>query len=366
MSSAPASTGEGEAMTFGAVDAAPAAKQENAFTDMAEAALGQAEHLAPQSVKPYVKKAKQILQPLFDAIEARGPQLVYAYDVLQSTWRKVEKYQPLQYSGILVGLAMIFFGGTFATTIAAVEAFRQVGWAQTSRSMAILYDQYRIADEASRKDESSTSSGQRRTSLSALSPEERDAEIRRRAKLILKAVDPEEISGAVRGVWSGVFAVICALRIKFAHAVTLGASIGDMTTGLMRRYAEPVLNEAVSPELRKWTPIAIGWISRCIAVSLAWILQRVIVAFHSALRGSNLFLGGVTKVLVEKKLVQAKAIPPRGSARYNALMWGIAGFGFMWQLKSGFSLPFPLNVLLLPLSMFESTLALVVGTWPAE
>jgi hypothetical protein len=43
--------------------------------------------------------------------------------------------------------------------------------------------------------------------------------------------------------------------------------------------------------------------------------------------------------------------------------WGsIALFGFYWQASSGFSLHFPLNILLLPVTILEKVLVGVVGS----
>ena len=41
---------------------------------------------------------------------------------------------------------------------------------------------------------------------------------------------------------------------------------------------------------------------------------------------------------------------------------GLAVMGFLWQLRMGFSLPFPINLLFLPLSIFEWILVNVVGS----
>ena len=72
---------------------------------------------------------------------------------------------------------------------------------------------------------------------------------------------------------------------------------------------------------------------------------------------------GVVRVLVDRKLLDPATLPPPESARYHAVIYALAGFGFLWQLRSGFSLPFPLNLLLMPFTMFEWALTRVVGTW---
>ena len=107
-----------------------------------------------------------------------------------------------------------------------VETFHHIAYKDTKVAANILIKQYNIADEAAEKDEA-----EHPLPNNASDSQKRDAELRRRVFVIFKSVDPEAIQRASGAIWSGCFAVVCALRVKFAHAVTLGVSIGDMTTG---------------------------------------------------------------------------------------------------------------------------------------
>ena len=51
------------------------------------------------------------------------------------------------------GLALCFFGGTFAAAIAAVEAWRQMGWQRSYRDISIVYEQMRLVYDASERDD---------------------------------------------------------------------------------------------------------------------------------------------------------------------------------------------------------------------
>jgi hypothetical protein len=261
----------------------------------------------------------------------------------------------MQYSTVIVGLLMVFFGGTFGATIAAVETFTHLAYNDTKEALATLYKQYQIADEAAEKDEDENPLSD--------DADTRDAELRRRAFLIFKSVDPKAISKAAGAIWSGFFGVICALRVKFAHAVSLGISIGDMTTGLFHRYCEPHLLKMLPESLHKWAPFVSNYFCRSFAVSLAWMFQIIIIAFHASLRGSSLFVKSVAKILVEKKLVKKETLPPMDSARWNTAVYIIAALGFSYQAKSGFAISFPLNLFLLPISVVEFTLKMIICTY---
>jgi hypothetical protein len=340
-------------MTFGQVTEADS-KKEGAISDLAEAALNELDNIAPESVRSAIAQAKTSLAPASTFLEKQMPKFLKLYDVVVNTWAGAQQYQPLQYSSVFIGLLMIFFGGTFGATIAAVETFHHLAYEDTKEALTVLYKQYQIADDAANKDEDqhALSVGDRR-----------EAELRRRALLIFKSVDPNKISRASSAIWSGCFGVVCALRVKFAHAVSLGLSIGNMTTGLFHRYGEPHLIAMLPESLHKWVPFISNYLCRSFAVSLAWTFQIIIVAFHAALRGSNLFVTGVVDLLVGKGFMKRASLPPRESARWNTIVYVVAAVGFYYQAKSGFSVPFPLNLFLWPISLVEFTLKLIVGTY---
>ena len=333
-------------------------KSESAISDLTEAALNELNNVAPESVKTYIKTAKDAVAPATSFLEAQMPKLLRLYDSMSGLYASSAKYQSKEALQICVGLLMVFFGGTFGATIAAVETFRHIALADTKEALKILYKQYEIADRAAEKDE-------RKNPLPSTAKEsdQREVELRRRAFLIFKSVDPNAISKAVSAITSGAFGVLCALRVKFAHAVALGISIGDMTTGLFQRYGTPKVKSMLPEDLHKWVPLLSNYLCRSLAVSLAWTFQLIIIAFHASLRGANLVLDGVVALLMAKGMMNSHSVPPKESARWHAMVYCVAGFGFLYQAKSGFSVPFPLNLFLWPISLVEFTLKLVVGTY---
>ena len=178
--------------------------------------------------------------------------------------------------------------------------------------------------------------------------------------LVAKSVNPDDVSNALAGVYSGLFGVVCVLRIKFAHSITLGAAIGDVFHKGAHKYLEPTFNDMIPGEYHKWVPIMVKYLCRSVAVSIAWMVQRVISALHSAIRGSEMALSGICAYL--KRHNHIKEIPLPGSALWFGLHVGLAVVGFSWQFRMGFSLPFPINLLFLPLSIFEWVLTNVVGS----
>lgn len=56
-------------------------------------------------------------------------------------------------------------------------------------------------------------------------------------------------------------------------------------------------------EYHRWIPTIITYICKAIAVSIAWYIQRIISAFHSAIRGGLMFSRGIMKYLNDKKII---------------------------------------------------------------
>ena len=111
-------------------------------------------------------------------------------------------------SGAFLGLLMVFFGGTYVTTIAAV-GFRQCGWERTM-PMLNLTPNYEKAVEASKKDDDKDEDGDGIPDVQQ-SPVLSYTE---EALLVAKAVNPDDVSNAFAGVWSGIFGVLCTLKFN--------------------------------------------------------------------------------------------------------------------------------------------------------
>lgn len=111
-------------------------------------------------------------------------------------------------------------------------------------------------------------------------------ETKRQVLTMLKSVEPNEVVEAVSGLYGVLLAVIATLRFKFAAAVTLGSSIGDMFLHVAERLGKPALVKALPLEYHKWIDPCIRLGCQGVGVSLAWLLQRVMSALHCSMRGA--------------------------------------------------------------------------------
>ena len=132
----------------------------------------------------------------------------------------------------ILGLAMVLLGGTYMTTIAAVEAYRMCGWEQTKHCLKLLYGELRQAHIiVSQQDEPDEAQ-----------PAPKTANVHMLER-VLKAMDPMVLEEGLAGLYRGTFAVVATLRTRFAHAITLGNSLGEMGNKQMGPLLIPVVKK---------------------------------------------------------------------------------------------------------------------------
>lgn len=113
----------------------------------------------------------------------------------------------------IIGLIMCFFGGSFLTLIAAVEAYRIIGWQSTYKCIKDLYDDFLKFYEVNKEDDEKDDNNDGVADTLQISNEEL---IKRKALLFLRTVDPKRVSDAIKGINAGFLAVIATLKLQFA------------------------------------------------------------------------------------------------------------------------------------------------------
>ena len=279
--------------------------------------------------------------------EFLAPYLIMLYYFFQACWQWADKHggQPIK---ICVGLFMCFCGGAFPAVITAVEAYRQIGFEPTKRALKVLFDDFKKVQEAHQKDDQDDSNKDGKADVDSLTAGEL---VERKVLLFLRTSDPEQTSRAMSAITSGFLAVLASLKIKFAQAIVVGGAIGDVLRPPVRRAMEPFLKKAISNEdYHKWIRPGLNYACKLVAVSIAWTLQRIISAFHSAVRGGQI-AGDALVVMLKNAGVLTHG--PHDSFADEVVGYLLAFFGLATQIKHAFSLPFPFNLLLLPVSFVE-------------
>jgi len=55
------------------------------------------------------------------------------------------------------------------------------------------------------------------------------------------------------------------------------------------RYAAPGLEKLMTPQYKKWVKPGLKTVVKAIAITFAWLVQRIISSVHSSIRGGLLF-----------------------------------------------------------------------------
>jgi len=287
------------------------------------------------------------IEPFIDTATAKATQL----------WKKIEPYHPLDWSLVIFGLLCCFVGGDFVTLIAAVEAFRMAGWSNMQKNLNVLYENYKIALDASHKDDEVDEDHDGIQDVKQISKKQL---VKRKFRVVVASVSSniDELTGALSAINAGVLAVIATLRVQFAQAITLGSSIGGIFATNSKKYVEPILRGAVPAEYHKWVPTILDYLARAMGISIAWFILRIIATFHSALRGGQMLTQGLVKQA--KKRGYLKEDVEEGDQLFSYISMGVAGLGFLFQVWFG-GLPFPLWVPFTPLYFMEYMLVWVIN-----
>ena len=247
----------------------------------------------------------------------------------------------------LYGLAMCFFGGYFALGIAAVEAFHQTGSAKhvlkCVGDLRVEFGRLKKANSADNKvdDDNDGIPDVQQIDAKALAM--------RKLGLAMRVVNPDRVSKAFGGVYQGFIAMVAIMQLRFARTIALAMGIADVLHNTAHAHLEPTLVRLFPDAYSHWVEFAALYMCKCIALSVAWTIQRVISAVHSAIKGGAMAVGALAELAHERKMI--KEVPP--AATLALAGYALAAAGFFFQLTCGFKLPFPLNLILFPLRLLE-------------
>lgn len=322
---------------------------------------------AIKKIQPYLDKARPYAEKIRPLVKQALPYFALAWVELKKLHLMLQPYYSQEAADTLFAVILLFFGGQFAMTIACVQAFRMSGWSRMKESWTQLRESYAQAVTTLEKDNEARKlfdkDGDGALSLHEIavvfkemiyaeSPEQKEVALKR-TFLILKCVDPNKILDALVGLWVGIVTVLSTLRSQMAYCVGIGASIGKVICDTMKNYTQERLYAAL-PEHKKWVDFALRASCGLLGILISLFLVRVVSAFNSALQGSAV----LTAVLM-KRLRESGIKDKSDREKEEMVKWVLATVGFLWQLKSGFDLPFLLKIPLLPVYMVESFLGVL-------
>jgi len=310
-----------------------------------------------EGVPPWAKSLLVQLGPLLTAllafIDASTPVVMSAIAAAVAVWHTL----PKQAITALYGLALCFFGGHYTVTLAAAEAFRVSGGERVTQCLRDLWTDIERVKVANAADNKKDDDHDGRLDVDQLASDK--ALLTRKLAVVLRTVDPDRVVQALGGLAQAFAGVLATLKVQFARTVALAISISDNLRKPAAMLLTPVLAALIPPEYHHWVSPIITVSVKLAGMTIAWMLSRIIATCHSSMIGglmaSRALLSlasqqGWVKVKVDESLVDEVA------------GWALCVVGAYFQLSSGFSLPFPLNIVLLPISVVEWFLTWAV-TW---
>jgi len=265
---------------------------------------------------------------------------------------------PKNVMSMIFGATLCFFGGTFVASLAAVEAARTMGLERMLENLGVVMKEMKVIKEAHEEDEQRDDDGDGVADVDDLPPHEL---IKHKTVVAMEAVkDPAKLQGAVGGLWAAYLAVLATLKLQFARTTALALGIAEMVEFPVMRVCAPPLKLALGDKLAHWTETIVDSAIKLVAIIFAWYVQMVIAAFNSGLRGGRIFADALFSLALERgwmeKLPEWMAkqpYDPDNSYLDEVVMYTLAAGGIAFQLGFGFTLPFPLNLILFPLQIIE-------------
>mmetsp|Transcript_6487 Transcript_6487/g.11591 ORF Transcript_6487/g.11591 Transcript_6487/m.11591 type:complete len:362 (-) Transcript_6487:1859-2944(-) len=305
----------------------------------------------------WIEKLTPLMLFLGKVLDTVGPLIGRCVAFCERVYVKLEPYHPDEWLPMIYGLLLVFFGGTYMMTLAAIEAFSIFGWARIEKSLGLLWENLKDAKAASDADDLLDENADGIPDVLQISKREL---VTRKMQVFLIASDPEEVAEGMSGLAAGCLAVLATLRERFAQAIALGIAVGDRLDHLVTPLVLPGLLKLTDEKYHKWVPIGISYGFRFIGVWIGLFTQRFVAEYYAALRGSEMFLAGLISYITRNKYVKKQNAGP-GSFFFTIGYLIIAFFGMWWQFTNLFQIPFPLNILLLPLTILENLLVFCVA-----
>jgi len=291
-----------------------------------------------EKVKPLAAQALVLLDKAFPYVEYGIKRAIYIYSI-----------SPQEIISAVFGLCLCFFGGTFVITIAAYEAWKSCGWETTKANLVELYHEYEEFRKVSEKDDQKDDDGDGIPDVQQI-----DAKtlVSRKAHLfIVSCKEPQKLSAAIAGLWTSWLAVMATLRIQFAQVIALGVSIGNILRVPAKGFLGPVIKGLLPVEdYKKWVDVVLDFTCKLIAITIAWFVQRVIAAVQSGIRGGLMFSRSLLKFALKKGYI---SFDDEDTYIDEVVGWSVAAFGIYFQISYGFAVPFPLNIVMLPVQLLE-------------
>lgn len=122
-----------------------------------------------------------------------------------------------------------------------------------------------------------------------------------------------------------------------ARTTAFALSIAEMVSLTVLRAVLPAVTAALGQELAHWAKTIIETSLFFVAIIFAWLIQTIISAFYSGLRGGKMFADALIQELIDRDLLDKvpfvqKPFDPDESYLDEVIGYAIAAAGFSFQV----------------------------------
>eukprot|EP00546_Thalassionema_frauenfeldii_P019646 CAMPEP_0178900974 /NCGR_PEP_ID=MMETSP0786-20121207/3762_1 /TAXON_ID=186022 /ORGANISM="Thalassionema frauenfeldii, Strain CCMP 1798" /LENGTH=372 /DNA_ID=CAMNT_0020572019 /DNA_START=405 /DNA_END=1520 /DNA_ORIENTATION=+ len=244
-----------------------------------------------------------------------------------------------------IGLVYCFCGGCYPVLFAAIQAAKVAGLKDMLSALNDLIDEATIATETAKKENQyETTSFQDALSKTTV--------------VVMKAIDPVKINAACMSLYTAWLGISVVLEREFAKTINYALTLGSYVEPILDHLLAPPAYLIVSDEYHQWIPFGLGWISKAIAIRVAWRLQRVLTACTSSLIGGLMFSRALMRMMHKESRSQRRGVKKRANSVLleEALGYVVAAAGIYVQLGDGSldpSIKFPFTLLTWPFNIAE-------------
>ena len=186
---------------------------------------------------------------------------------------KIYNVLPLTFIQAIFGIALCFFGGTYVASIAAIEAFRQMGWQRVYTELEVVYEQCQNVRAAYAKEAMVDTDGDGKADVEQMSGE---ALAKHLTFVAMRSItQPARLQTALGSLWTSYIAVLATLRLEFARTTAFALGIVEMIKFPCVRLVSPLVIAALGEPLgaegaKAWSVTVVESVITLIAVALAW------------------------------------------------------------------------------------------------
>jgi hypothetical protein len=247
-----------------------------------------------------------------------------------------------------IGLVYCFLGGYYPTLFSSLQAAQYCGF---QVMVAALSD---LTDEAIKVIDATADLGWDDMSRKDI--------FLQQTNIVLKTVDPMKINQAAAALYTTWLGISAVLQREYARVISLSLTLASGFERVAHIILEPPLNLIIPEDYQKWVPAVIGWMSKGIAMSFAWRIQRILTASTSAIAGGALFARSLMRMLNKRGIFvfgDVRCDPEETSIVEDVIGFSVGSLGFYTQIECqykknfSFEIPFPLSLVTWPFDLAE-------------